>query len=194
MFALPLEAGFPSKPPPPNMSPDRSRSRSRSPPRSVALEEKEKEASQISEKTKTKTSQLSQLVVLQAANGSYALSAQLLNITGVSMEDVDKVLVFASSSASASFLKTTVTSSSDVLRTLFATALALAFLEMCLADIKEDWEMMANKSKRWIMKQQQEKAQGGGGAAAAAESGWMMMIVGLASQFLKEKRKDAPGI
>ncbi|KAL6046730.1 von Willebrand factor A domain containing 5B1, variant 2 [Balamuthia mandrillaris] len=93
---------------------------------------------------------LSRLVTLQRANGSYALTQDLVSI-----------LRSASSSLTLQKLQTSIpsappssppqTEEEELLRA-WATALALAFLEVKLGALHMDWSMMAQKSKRWLAK------------------------------------------
>lgn len=79
---------------------------------------------------------LSDLVILQRANGSFTLSEELARLLRKSLDD----------------LRTTFATIArpDITEEMWATALALAFLEMKLHAIANDWAMLADKSRRWL--------------------------------------------
>jgi hypothetical protein len=87
--------------------------------------------------------QLARLVVLQRANGSFELNDKLAQLVGVSLSELHaKLRRICSGEAS-----------EGKQQQMWATALALAFLESRLGAIADDWAMMADKSRRWMRRE-----------------------------------------
>lgn len=89
---------------------------------------------------------LCQLVVLQRANGSFELGNRLAYTLKKSLSDLRSHLE--------SFL---MGPAGKIEEEMWATALALTFLAEKLRDIAEDWQMVADKSKRWLHAQSNHK-------------------------------------
>ncbi|ELR24909.1 von Willebrand factor type A domain containing protein [Acanthamoeba castellanii str. Neff] len=144
---------------------DRERSRSRSPTREVGVKRKRGRARQSAsidedegenfdemqidralagaQGEKNGHGQLARLVVLQRANGSFELNDKLAQLIGVSLSELHaKLRRICSGEAS-----------EGKQQQVWATALALAFLESRLGAIADDWAMMADKSRRWLRRE-----------------------------------------
>lgn len=80
-----------------------------------------------------KRSKLAPLINLQAFDGSFQLSNALAGALGV---DISTLTSFANSL--------------NYAKGVVATALAIAFFEVYLASFKEEWELVTEKSRRWL--------------------------------------------
>jgi hypothetical protein len=80
---------------------------------------------------------LDRLVALQRADGSWELDQALADVLGVSLNE----LVAATRGARGD--------ANDVKRA-WATALALVFLENRAASNRAEWELLADKGRRWL--------------------------------------------
>jgi Ca-activated chloride channel family protein len=80
---------------------------------------------------------MDELVGLQRADGSWALDAPFAAAIGRSLTDLEAVLAGARGSA-------------DDVRRAWATALALAWLQIHAADVAVEWRMLGAKAQRWI--------------------------------------------
>src|SRR5690606_11256749 len=76
---------------------------------------------------------LSKLVGLVTWLGYYKLNSQLANVLGKSLFELQSAIPVK-----------------GLKEELWATALVLAFLELKLKEIQEDWRMMADKSRKWL--------------------------------------------
>jgi hypothetical protein len=75
---------------------------------------------------------LEALVNLQQFDGSWSWNQQLLDILGQSQSTEERYGVSVPNT------------------TILATALVLAYLEVKLADEKDEWEMLADKAREWV--------------------------------------------
>ena len=80
---------------------------------------------------------LDRLVMLQHADGFWELSAALANIVGQPLAQLGAVLP---------------TAENDAAHTgrIWATALALAYLELHAPDERDEWVLLAEKARRWL--------------------------------------------
>jgi hypothetical protein len=100
---------------------------------------------------------LSKLVMLQRANGSFELNDKLAKLLGVPLARLEALL-------------SSLTATTDKEKTkqqVWATAMALAYMEIRLASIADDWAMMADKSRRWL------RGQTTGGDSTLAQVAWL---------------------
>jgi Ca-activated chloride channel family protein len=77
------------------------------------------------------------LVALQAADGSWDLTAELAAIIGRELSDIEAALAGASGARSG-------------LRRAWATALALAWLQLYAAAMEEEWRLLGAKAVKWV--------------------------------------------
>jgi hypothetical protein len=82
--------------------------------------------------------ELDRLVVLQRADGSWDLDENLAAILGVRIRKLQKKLEGALGDPG------------EAARA-WATALALAWLESHATDSREEWELLADKAKAWLL-------------------------------------------
>jgi Ca-activated chloride channel family protein len=80
---------------------------------------------------------MDELVALQRADGSWALDAPFASAIGRSLVDLEAVLTGASGSA-------------EDVRRAWATALALAWMQIHAEDVAVEWRMLGAKAQRWI--------------------------------------------
>ena len=89
---------------------------------------------------------LSRIAGQQQARGSYTLSAALAGAVGLLLEDLKKAL--------REFIKHGDEEEEEeedtTLSSLWATAVAVAFLQKNLPNLKNDWTLMVQKSTRWM--------------------------------------------
>jgi Ca-activated chloride channel family protein len=91
------------------------------------------------------------LIVLQRADGSWELTPELAAAIG---RDFGELRAFADRASG----------TRDVVRRVWATALAVAFLERSAEDVKDEWRLLADKARAWI-----ERA----GIAPPPEGAWI---------------------
>jgi hypothetical protein len=87
------------------------------------------------------------LVALQHADGSWELTSELANALGRELSEIERALPGASSAVGWP------RSSRDnrvACRHAWATALAIAWLELHAADAKEQWRLLRAKAEKWI--------------------------------------------
>lgn len=77
------------------------------------------------------------LVALQAADGSWDLSRPLAAIIGRRISEIQAALARTSAGG-------------DGIRRAWATALALAWLQLNAADRQDEWRLLADKARRWL--------------------------------------------
>jgi Ca-activated chloride channel family protein len=97
------------------------------------------------------------LVALQAADGSWDLTAQLAAILGRRLPEIETALPGASGAE-------------PLMRKAWATALALAWLELHASALEDEWHLLGTKARKWIDE------------VAAVSAGWIW--VGEARRFL----------
>ena len=78
-----------------------------------------------------------ELIVLQAADGSWELTKELASLIGRDLDDLRSAIENARGSGN------------DVQRA-WATALALAWLEEHAAEARDEWRLLAAKAREWI--------------------------------------------
>jgi hypothetical protein len=93
---------------------------------------------------------LSALVMLQRANGSFELDHALAKLIATPLDELLAKLTSLTASG-----EQDEASKQHQRQTVWATALALAFLETALGAIADDWAMMADKSRRWLRRETQ---------------------------------------
>jgi len=86
----------------------------------------------------TGTKDMNAIVVLQNFNGSWDLNGSLASIFGVSLEKLKQAM-------------TQVKLPSSNQEKIWATALALSFLNISFKHLKEDWEILAEKSHEYLI-------------------------------------------
>ncbi len=96
---------------------------------------------------------LDQLVALQNADGSWALTNELAEALGTKLADLEKVLASAKGDRPSA-------------RKAWATALALAWLAKHASNEKDEWILLARKARAWLDTC---------GVAAPEPSGWLAM-------------------
>jgi hypothetical protein len=82
-------------------------------------------------------SRMQALVVLQRADGSWALTRELAQVIGQDLDDL-RAAVPGGPGGDAATVRA------------WATALALAWLEVHAADRQDEWELLAGKARRWL--------------------------------------------
>lgn len=80
---------------------------------------------------------LDRLASLQRADGSWELGKFLAELLGCSLDDLESEAA-------------KVPGNREQVDRVWATALALAFLEQFCADEREEWELLAAKARRWL--------------------------------------------
>jgi hypothetical protein len=80
---------------------------------------------------------LDHLILLQAADGSWDLTEELADILGCALSTLEAALCGAAGDAA-------------TVRRAWATALALAFLEVQAADAVDEWALLAGKAQSWL--------------------------------------------
>jgi Ca-activated chloride channel family protein len=80
---------------------------------------------------------LDRLILLQAADGSWDLSEELADILGCALSTLEAALHGAAGDAA-------------TVRRAWATALALAFLEVRVANAEDEWALLAAKARTWL--------------------------------------------
>jgi hypothetical protein len=80
---------------------------------------------------------LDRLILLQAADGSWDLTEDLANTLGCALSTLEAVLHGAAGDGATT-------------RRAWATALALAFLEIHATDARDEWALLADKARRWL--------------------------------------------
>jgi hypothetical protein len=78
-----------------------------------------------------------QLVALQRADGSWDLDAAFAQAVSMKLRDLEKALRHATGDA-------------EVTRRALATAVAIAWLERFAPAARGEWEMLAEKARRWL--------------------------------------------
>ena len=77
------------------------------------------------------------LVLLQAADGSWDLSDELADLLGCALSTLEAALHGAAADGA-------------TIRRAWATALALAFLELRVANAEDEWALLAGKARAWL--------------------------------------------
>jgi hypothetical protein len=80
---------------------------------------------------------MQELIVLQAADGSWELTRELATIIGRDIDEVSSAITGA-------------TGRSDDVRRAWATALAVAWLELRAAGAHDEWQMLYAKARTWL--------------------------------------------
>jgi hypothetical protein len=80
---------------------------------------------------------LDRLILLQAADGSWDLTNELAEILGCSLPNLEDALGDAAGDG-------------PTIRRAWATALALAFLELQVASAADEWALLAGKARTWL--------------------------------------------
>jgi hypothetical protein len=88
-----------------------------------------------------------QLVALQRADGSWELDAAFAQAVSMKLRDLEKALRNA-------------TGDTDIVRRALATAVAIAYLETFAPGARGEWEMLAEKARRWLAACGAESADG----------------------------------
>jgi len=132
-------------PPPPSapFSPPSSFSAPPPPPPSSSFSEKKKDKNKASAIQDTRTQFLS-LIKLQTSQGSFTYSDKLAGCMDITMETLEKLLA---QPEVAEMLKDLDRANQEK---VVASAMALGYLKVKLADMKEEWEMVESKAKRWL--------------------------------------------
>ena len=82
-------------------------------------------------------SRLQALIVLQRADGAWALTRELARVLGRELDEL-RAAVPSGPGGDATIVHA------------WATALALAWLEVHAADLQDEWELLADKARRWL--------------------------------------------
>ena len=115
------------------------------------------------QRTPARPSGVDALIALQAADGSWDLTAELAAITGRALSDIEAALAGASGAPSG-------------LRRGWATALALAWLQVYAAAMEQEWRLLGSKAVKWLE---------GNAAVPSGGSTW----IDLARRFLSAPRQ-----
>ncbi|XP_046842406.1 von Willebrand factor A domain-containing protein 5A-like isoform X2 [Xenia sp. Carnegie-2017] len=81
---------------------------------------------------------LSQIINLQLANGAWELTSELSNMVGKSVKDLKDACPV---------------SFNGNMMTIWATCIVLAYLDLQLSTVKDEWELVGMKAKSWLMMQ-----------------------------------------
>ncbi|XP_046842404.1 von Willebrand factor A domain-containing protein 5A-like [Xenia sp. Carnegie-2017] len=81
---------------------------------------------------------LSQIINLQLANGAWELTSELSNMVGKSITDLKDACPV---------------SCNGNMMTIWATCIVLAYLDIHLSTVKDEWELVGMKAKSWLMMQ-----------------------------------------
>ncbi|XP_046842434.1 von Willebrand factor A domain-containing protein 5A-like isoform X5 [Xenia sp. Carnegie-2017] len=79
---------------------------------------------------------LSQIINLQLANGAWELTSELSNMVGKSITDLKDACPV---------------SCNGNMMTIWATCIVLAYLDLQLSSLKDEWELVGMKAKSWLM-------------------------------------------
>ena len=120
----PPPAGAP--PPPASYAPQRARN---------IASERYKEDAGHRQVTKTPSDKLSALISLQQAEGSWKLDATFVGVLSKSLTELEEACPVGCQGD---------------MRQVWATVLALAYLEACLSGQREEWELVAMKAEFWL--------------------------------------------
>lgn len=95
---------------------------------------------------------LDRLIQLQRADGSWALSAELADIVGRSLAELERLLDDAVRGAHTSIGRrlAALVGADGARRQALATAFALRWLESSCADSRDEWTLLADKAKEWL--------------------------------------------
>jgi Ca-activated chloride channel family protein len=77
------------------------------------------------------------LIALQAADGSWDLTLELATVMGRDLDTLSSAVTRA-------------TGRGDEIRRAWATALAVAWLELHAASARDEWQMLASKARKWL--------------------------------------------
>ena len=102
---------------------------------------------------------LHELVILQAADGTWPLTRKLASLLGRELDDLHAAAGVPLNHP-------------DTIRA-WGTALVLTWLELYAADFRDEWEMLAQKSSRWLVTV----------PPPSSEHSW----IGLAGEVLKDR-------
>ncbi|MEN9271487.1 MAG: VIT domain-containing protein, partial [Thermostichales cyanobacterium HHBFW_bins_127] len=101
------------------------------------LSQQEDDADDLPEDSRGTSEQFTQLVLKQQFDGSWFLDNDLLELTGYTVNQVEKMLHALGSQ-------------SNTIRTLIATLLALHTLRRYFSDRQVEWQLLADKAEAWI--------------------------------------------
>lgn len=108
------------------------------PPAAASVQQQQQQQQQQLQAAKPKLSPeqaLQALVALQEFDGSFALQSQLCTPTGTTLHALQALVAELALSADA-----------------VATAVAIAFFESKLAHLQDDWQLIVNKARKWLVK------------------------------------------
>jgi len=89
--------------------------------------------------------QMGNLIALQGTQGAFAYSAQLAGAIGLSMSALESAL--------SSLPQLAQISDKEVRQRVWATVLALVYLQKKLSTLAEEWELVDKKARRWLSTQ-----------------------------------------